>query len=398
MNEFIAIGIVLVIGVVGAKIINRLKLPSVVGWLVVGAILGQSGFRLFTPEILQRLGFISDVTLGLVGFVIGAQITIGSIRKLGGGVITTLLIQFFSAYIFVFCGVWLLTRDLVLALLLGALATATAPAGTVTVLQEYKARGPLTKALFIIVGVDDALAVIVYVFTVSYVKILLGGPGLSMPLMIGKPLFEVALAIAVGGALGWLFGILTRRIRSPEVLLVTGFGTILICIGLSKALNFSLILSTVVLGALIVNLFPKVSRRLSSTLQLFIPPFYVCFFALAGAHLDLSLLLKMGILGAVYVVCRSFGKLGGGWLGASLGRLMPDKRKYLGLGLLSQAGVAIGLAYLVVRELAPLGVAGQRISSIVLTVIAATTIVFEIVGPIFTKLAITKAGEANIGI
>jgi len=393
MNELLAIGILIVIGVIGAKLINKLRLPSVVGWLIVGAILGQSGLKLFTPDFLERVGFISDITLGLIGFIIGAEITVATLRRLGGGIISVILAESFGAFILVFIGVWLLTHDVALALLFGALAPASAPAGTVAVLQEYKADGPLTKALLIVVGVDDALAIMIYVFAASYAKVLVGNVHLSVAGMIGKPLLEILLAIGIGGTLGWLLGFSTQKIRAPETLLPVSIGVILICVGLSKLLHFSLILANVVLGTVAVNTFPRAAKRISDHLQIFILPFYVCFFALAGAHLNFSLLVKIGLLGTIYIICRSGGLIGGAWLGATIGKQPPTIRKYLGLGILSQAGVAVGLAYLVNREFAPLGPSGVRISSIVLTIIAATTIVFEIIGPICTKIAITKAGE-----
>lgn len=390
MNNFLAIGIILLVGVVGAKLLNRLKLPSVVAWLIVGAILGQSGFNLISPEILERFGFISDTTLGLIGFVIGAQITFGALKKLGRSIIVILVAQFLGAYLLVFLGVFLYTGNLILALLLGTIATATAPATTIAVLHEQRARGPLTKALLIIVGLGDALAIIVYTFTVSYSKVILGGADPSVAFMMGKPLLELLLAISIGGGLGLLYGLWTDKIRSPEFFLVTGLGTILICVGLSKLLDFSLILSTLIFGLTLVNLFPRVSARVSDSISQFLPPFYVCFFALAGAHLNLPSLLGLGTLGVIYIITRSCGKIGGAWLGTYAGRQIP---KYIGLGLLSQAGVAIGLAYLIQREFAFLGPEGQAIGAVVLSIIAATTVILEIIGPLFTKAVIIKAKE-----
>ena len=261
------------------------------------------------------------------------------------------------------------------------------------VLREYKAKGPLTKALLVVVGADDALAIVIYVFAASFAKVLVGGGDYSLIGLIGKPLLEILLAVSVGAVIGWLLGFFSQRVKGQEIFLSIGLGAILICVGLSKWLHFSVILSTVVLGATLVNVFPRVSRRISENLEFFIQPFYVLFFVLAGAHLDLRLLLALGLLGAVYILCRSAGLIGGARLGAVIGREIPVIRKYLGLGILSQAGVAVGLAYLIVKEFSPLGPAGSQIASQIITAVAATTIVFEIIGPILTKLAITKAGE-----
>jgi len=395
MNEILIAGIIIVLGIAGARIINRIKFPSVVGWLIVGAVLGQSALKLITPELLDKLGFVSDITLGLIGVIIGIEITIGTLKKLGGGIIAVIFAESFGAFLLVFAGVWLLTRNLPLALLLGSLAPASAPAGTVAVLQEYNARGPLTKALLIVVGMDDALGIIIYVFASAYAKVLVSGATLSVTAIIGKPLLEIAVAVVCGAALGWLFGFLTRKVYERDVILSMAVGAVLVCVGLAKFLNFSLILSNVVLGMVIVNAFPRIARPLSESLGSFIPPFYVCFFALAGAHFNLPLLLKMGGLGIIYIICRAGGLMGGAFAGSVIGKQSEVIRKYLGFGILSQAGVAVGLAYLIVREFAPLGLSGQKVSVIVLTIIAATTIIFEIIGPVFTKFAIIRAGEAR---
>ncbi len=393
MNGLLVIGITIVVGIIGAKLIGKLKLPSVVGWLIVGAILGPSISGLFTTELLSKLDFISDITLGLIGFILGTEITIGALRKLGGGIAAIIFTVAFGAFALVFLGVLLLTHNLPLALIFGALAPASAPAGTVAVLEEYKARGPLTKALYIVVGVDDALAIIIFVFAISYAKVLIGGANLSLFGMIGKPLLEIAMAIGIGGVIGWVFGFLMRKTRENKILLPALLGTVFICIGLSKVLHFSLILVTMVFGMVMVNSYPRVCGRISKIMSFFMSPIYICFFALAGAHLNLSLLSKVGILGIIYIVLRTIGKMIGSWLGATIGKEPPVIRKYLGFGLWSQAGVAIGLAYLIVREFTPLGILGQEIATTVITVIAATTIIFEIVGPIATKFAITKANE-----
>ncbi len=393
MNEILVVGILLILGIISANYIRRASMPSVVGWLIAGVLMGPFAANLLSIQTLDGLGFISDITLGLIGVIIGLEITMGTLRRLGGGIIPIILLESFGAFILVFAGVYLLTRNLPLSLVMGALAPASAPAGTVAVLREYRAKGPLTKALLVVVGADDALAIVIYVFAASYSKVLVGGGGSSLFGLVIKPLVEILVAIGIGGAIGWTMGFFSQRIKGQEIFLSIGLGGILICIGLSQWLHFSVILSTVVIGTTLVNVFPRVSRRISENLEFFIQPFYVIFFVLAGAHLDLRLLLALGLLGAVYIVCRSAGLIGGARLGAIVGREIPVIRKYLGLGILSQAGVAVGLAYLIVKEFTPLGPAGAAIAAQVITAVAATTIIFEIIGPILTKVAITKAGE-----
>jgi Kef-type K+ transport system membrane component KefB len=396
MNMLLIVGILIIIGIIGARLVQKIKLPSVVGWLVTGAIMGPSVFKLLTPTALDALGFLSDITLGLIGVIIGLEITMGTLQRLGKGIIPIILFESFGAFLLVFFGVYTLTRNLPLSLVFGSMAPASAPAGTVAVLKEYKARGPLTKALLVTVGADDALAIIIFVFAASFSKVLVSGKGFSLLTLLGKPFFEIALAIGIGGAIGWLLGFSLQKLRLDGVLLPISLAAILVCVGLSKNLHFSLILATVVAGAVLVNFFPRVSRRVSGNLESFVQPFYVCFFVLAGAHLDLKLLLGLGTLGAIYVLCRTAGLMGGARLGASLGKQPTVIKRYLGLGILSQAGVAVGLAYLIVKEFAALGPQGGEIATLIITTIAATTIVFEIVGPICTKIAIKKAGEMRV--
>jgi Kef-type K+ transport system membrane component KefB len=393
MNEIFVVGVLLLAGIISAYYIHRTTMPSVVGWLIAGVVLGPFALKLLSAQSLEALGFISDITLGLIGVIIGLEITVGTLRRLGGGIIPIILLESFGAFLLVFAGVYLLTRNLPLALVMAALAPASDPAGTVAVLREYRAKGPLTKALLVVVGTDDALAIVIYVFAASFSKALVGGGGDSLIGLIGRPLLEILMAAVVGGVIGWAMGFFSQRIRGREMFLSVALGAIFICVGLSQWFHFSVILSTVVLGATLVNVFPRVSRRVAEGLEYFIQPFYVIFFVLAGAHLDLRLLLALGLLGAVYVICRSAGLIGGATLGAIVGREIPVIRKYLGPGILSQAGVAIGLAYLIVKEFTPLGPAGSEIAAKVITTVAATTIIFMIIGPILAKLAITKAGE-----
>jgi Kef-type K+ transport system membrane component KefB len=164
---------------------------------------------------------------------------------------------------------------------------------------------------------------------------------------------------------------------------------------LSKYFHVSLILSNLGLGIVFANLFLLANRRAYQAIQSITLPIFIIFFVIAGAHLQIHLLSTMGLLGLIYIICRVLGKIGGAFFGATISKSNPAVRKYLGLGILSQAGVAIGLAILVTREFGSLGKAGEDLAVIVINTIAATTIIFEIIGPIATKFAISKAGEMN---
>ncbi|HEC69536.1 MAG TPA: cation:proton antiporter [Candidatus Omnitrophica bacterium] len=395
MGPLFFVGAVIILGFIFGKFSNRLKLPGVVGYLICGLLLGHSFFNILSPSLLERLAVFNDLALSLVAFVIGSELHLSSLRKVGKQIITIIFSESLGAFLLVGLGVYLLTKELYLALIFGALAPASAPAGTAVVLQEYRARGPLTTALYAVVGLDDGLAIIIYALVSALAKLLITHQSFSLFSFMKGPLAEILGAIFLGGVLGGGLGFFAQRIRRKEDLLAVSMGTIIVCAGLSNFLHFSLILSNLTLGMVFSNFFPFTNRRLVDTINLVVLPIYIIFFVIAGAYLKITLLKSMGLLGLIYIICRSLGLMGGSYLGALISGAEKTIRKYLGLGILSQAGVAIGLAILVSREFSSLGEAGRDLSLLVINVIAATTIVFEIVGPITTKIAIFKAGEAS---
>ena len=396
MDILLLIGIAIVVGLIGGKIGNRLKSPAVVGYILTGLILGPSILGVFQLDLLGRMGAISDLALGLIAFVIGSHLPLGLLRKMGGRVVTITVVQLFGAFIVVALGVYLLTYELYLALIFGALATATAPAGTVVVLQEYKAKGTLTDMLLAVVGLDDALAIVVYGFAAALAKLfIVGKSGISFHSTVAGLLTEIGGALLLGAVLGIVLAYLARIMRGKGELLALSLGVIFTCVGVANSLHLSLILANMTLGMVVASAFPRASRRTLDVIEGITPPVYVVFFVTAGAYLQLGLLPQMGLLGLIYILCRVAGKMSGAYLGASISKAPSTIRKYLGFGLLSQAGVAIGLAILVGREFGDLGEAGHHLAVLTINTIAATTIIFEIIGPIATKLAIAKAGEVG---
>jgi len=390
MDLLFLIGIVLVLGLIGGKILNKLKFPAVVGYLVIGIFLGPSVFGLFKLDLLDRMGIITDFALGIIAFIIGNELRWGVLKKFGGKVITILFVQAIATFILITFGVWLLTHNFALSLILGSLGVATAPAGTVVVLQEFKAKGPLTTSLLAIVGLDDGLALIIYGFASALAMCTIGGSkGVNLQSVLGWPLLRILGAVFLGILLGVALANVVRKKHDKNEILTWSLGAILICAGLAKVFHFSLILSTMVLGITVANTFSLSGRRTFEAIQSITNPIYVAFFVLAGAHLQIGLLPKMGLLGVVYILARGLGKIGGASLGAYVSKAETNIRKYLGFGLLSQAGVAIGLAMIVQREF---GIYGE-LAAVTITIIAATTIIHEILGPLGVKYAIAKAGE-----
>jgi len=312
------------------------------------------------------------------------------LKRLGGKIITILFLQAIATFILITLGVYLLTHNLALSLILGSLGVATAPAGTVVVLQEFRAKGPLTTSLLVIVGLDDGLAIIIYGFASALAMFSIGGgKGVSLQSALEWSLLRVGGAVVLGILLGLALTYVVRKKHERDEILTWSLGAILICAGLANFLHFSLILATMVLGMTVANIFSLSGRRTFEAIQSITIPIYIAFFVLAGAHLQVGLLAKMGLLGLVYILARGFGKIGGASLGAYISKAETNIQKYLGFGLLSQAGVAIGLAMIVQREF---GLYGE-LATVTITIITATTIIHEILGPLGVKYAIGKAGE-----
>jgi Kef-type K+ transport system membrane component KefB len=393
MDVLFFVGIAVICGFIGGKLSNRLKFPAVVGYLISGLVIGPSLFNILNSELLEKLGIFNDLALSLVAFIIGSEIRWGTLKKIGKGIITIIFSESLGAFFLVGAGVYLLTHNLPIALIFGAMAPASAPAGTAAVLQEYKAKGPLTNALYAVVGLDDGLAIMIYAFAAAVARIFLLGENISFLSVLKGPTIEIIGAVILGGIIGVVLGYFVRKIHRNNEILAVSLGAILVCAGLSKHFHLSLILANLSLGITFANFFIFANRRTLEAVNFLTLPVYIIFFVIAGAHLQITLLPTMGLLGLIYIMCRIAGLMGGAYLGATLSNSEAVIRKYLGLGILSQAGVAIGLAIMVTREFSSLGKVGQELSLLVINTIAATTIIFEIIGPIATKIAISKAGE-----
>ena len=379
------------------------RLPSLIGYMIVGVILGPSVLHLFDEPSLERLSFITEIALGFVAFSIGSELNLSSLKRLGGGIISIILAESFSAFLLVTLVIYLLFRDLPMALIFGSMAPASAPAGTVAVIQECRAKGSLTKTLYAVVGFDDGLAIIIFGFAAAVAKNLLitEASGVSegiLPALL-DPAKEIVLSLAVGGVAGLLFFRMVRGLKNGRDILIVVFGIVLVCAGLSIRWHLSLILTNMMVGFVLANTrHESLLNRVTSPLLEVMPLLFVLFFCLAGAHLQLSALPSLGAIGVVYILGRSAGLIGGARLGALFGHVEEKVKKYVGLGILSQAGVAIGLSLIVKHEFTLLDAKynsphAVKIGSSVLATITATCIFFEIIGPILTKVVLKKAGE-----
>jgi Kef-type K+ transport system membrane component KefB len=394
------VGIMTVAGFYLGRTVTFIKLPSIIGFMIAGVVLGPSLLGILDAQMQNKLAFITEMALSFVAVSIGLELSFAGLKKQGPAIIVIILTESFLAFGLVSVGIYFLTGNLPLALLFGAIAPASAPAGTVAIIQEYRARGPLTNALYSVLGFDDGLGIIIFGFAAAIAGSMAGGSAGTEEgrflALIAPPLKEIGLSFAVGAAAGYVFCLLARNFANNRDIFVLLFAFVCITTGLSNRLHLSHILTNMVLGSIVVN-----SRnttfigKLRRELQEFMPLLFVLFFVLAGANLHISALPSLGFIGLVYIASRSAGLMGGATLGAIVGRAEPTLRKYLGLGILSQAGVAIGLALTVKQEFSALGDAGAYLGATVITTVTATSIVFELIGPITAKIGLKKAGEIN---
>jgi Kef-type K+ transport system membrane component KefB len=388
------IGLIIAVVFLGSKVFQRLGIPQVVGYIVTGVILGSSFLNIVPLELTRELTFISEIALGLIGFDMGSHLRFSELRRLGRSIISILLFEALGTFALVTAGIYAITHSWHTALIFGALSAATAPAATVDVLAEYDAKGPLTTSLLAVVGLDDALALLLYSIAATLAETALaGGDAPTLIQIVEMPLVEIGGAILLGVAAGWLLDMIIGRMRWQHDAMAISIAFVFLCVGLSEALGFSLILTTMIMGTVVVNRRPEHARYIRHTIEQAGPVIYVLFFALVGARFQIKLLPAMGLMGVAYVVLRTTGKFVGAWLGGTVGGAESAVKNNLGLGLLSQAGVAIGLALASADRFGAYGQEGQRLGDLVINVITATTFIVQIFGPICVKLAIRRAGE-----
>ncbi len=401
LNILFLLGIAVFGGTIGGRLFQKLHIPKVVGYVALGILIGESGLKIVDHTIVKALQPFSYFALALVGFMIGGELKKNVLLKYGRQFINILLFEGVAAFVtvtlFVGIGGTLLFGDWrtawALGLLLGAIASATAPAATTAVLKECKTRGPLTRTILGIVALDDALALLLFAIASSIAATLTGNSQAGIIRIFINPIYEIFGSIILGFIAGLVLNKLLLKYTEEDRLLTFSIGSVLLVAGISLAIHVDMLLAAMVLGVIVANLNPIKSKNLFKMVDLFTPPIYVLFFVLVGAKLNLAnITLPIIILCAVYLVGRTLGKAIGANLGARVSNAAKSVRRYLPLCLLSQAGVAIGLSILA-NNYFP-GVMGDAIVIIITT----TAFVLEIVGPAFVKIAVGKAGEVGLNI
>lgn len=397
MNILLLFGVTLFITICTSFLFIRIKLPQVIGYLLAGIILGVSGLKFIDMADVQNLTMVTYFALAMIGFTIGGELRWARIKRFGSSILIITFFESTFSCVAVFSAIYLLTQNLPLALLLGGLACATAPGGTTNVIQEYKARGQLTSTLYGVVGADDAFAIIIFALLSGVSKVLIGAnETLNIISILSHIIFDIGGAFFIGLSLGFVVSMWMLYVRSSDVRHLITLTSILFCAGLSVSLNVSLILSSMVMGIVVGNVRPHRSRSCFVSLQAISTPLYMLFFVLIGARLDYKLLISMGSVGIIYFIFRLFGKYFGAFTGSYLANVPEKVRKNIGLCLFSQAGVAIGLAISTEIEFSNYNLEAQQLGASIVTIVTASTLIFQIIGPILTKYALEKANETHV--
>lgn len=381
----ITLGILLILGVVTDVVGRCTALPRVTLLLLFGFAAGPGGVDLLAEIPAAWFPRVADVALLMVGFLLGESFTRERLREQGRAVIVMSLAVVAATIAVVSVGLWALGAPLATALLLGAIASATDPAATTDVVHEVRARGPFTRTLLGVVAIDDAWGLVAFSILLAAAQAIHGGAGLAAHLLEGGR--DLGGAVLVGVVIGVPMARLTGRIRPGEPTLVEALGLVLLCGGVARWLDVSFLLAAMTMGAVVANLATHHTRPFHA-IEGIEWPFLVLFFVLSGALIDVPALLAIGTLGLAYVVLRTAGRVAGGLLGARVDGGGVRASGWMGLALLPQAGVAVGMA-LVAIERFP---AAPRT---LLPVVVGSTVIFELIGPICARLALRRAGEAS---
>lgn len=423
MNQILCIAIALFVGLLSSRLMKFLRLPNVTGYLISGIIFGPYvlgqyiGGWSVNPDsttAINNVSWISDIALGFIAFTIGCSFKKSSLKAVGNKVIIITICEALGGAIITLGGLfisYIFLKDklpISVILTLGAIACATAPAATLLVIKQYKARGPVVDTLIPVVAFDDAIALIAFAVLFSISKSI-ANPEMSISVLdvLVIPLLEIILSIALGAALGFLLSFGCKFFKSRANRMTMAITAILVVVGLTLLstyqkwqmfgidFTFSALLGCMMIGTIFIN-FRNDANLTVERLDHFTPPLYMLFFVISGASLNIKIFASdigalVGIVAAIYVVMRCVGKWLGSFVSSRATHADPKVQKYLGFTLFPQAGVAIGLATTANQTFSSIGY--QKEADLILAVILSATIVYELVGPVITKIALVKAGD-----
>ena len=388
MNTIASLGTVLLGGLAAEKFVNRYNIPAISSYILLGILIGPYVFDLLSHGMMDSTDLLSNVVLGFIAFHIGNNFSIANFRAIGRPVISISMAESLLASVFVTAGVhYIGGQPFYISIIYGALASATAPAATMMVVRQYKASGRFTDTMLGVVAIDDAWGIILFSLCLSMAHAVRPGDiaDLSIYLILMKSAGEIFLSIALGVTLAFIIRRSPSYIKLKGDILTFVLGAVLINTGIALWLGISPLLANISMGGALVNIDREAFRYFDS-IKAIDWPLYIVFYVLAGASMDIHLVLSIGFVGLVYIIFRAFGKIAGAYIGGAVIQAPKDMKKYMGLALVPQAGVALGLA-MIARNSFP------EIGRTIFTTIAATTVIYEIFGPMATRYALLKAGQ-----
>ena len=407
MNTLLSISVALLAGLLMTRAFKPLKLPSVTAYLIAGVLIGPycigrlgiTGFGFESGDAVRALSLVADVALGFIAFSIGNEFRLEDLKKTGKQAFVIGIFQALVATLFVDLALLLVhifmpdKLSVAQLITLGAIATATAPAATLMVVRQYKAKGPLTDLLLPIVALDDAVGLIVFAVSFGIAKTLVTGT-VDMVSIIVNPLVEIVCSLSLGAVMGWILTQLEKMFNSNTNRLNMTIAFVFLTVALSMLdfhigpvhISFSSLLVCMMLGTVFCNICP-LSHDLMERSDKWTSPLFALFFVISGAELELSVFTDVAIvfIGIIYIVFRSLGKYYGTYLSAKATSCAPQICKYLGITLLPQAGVALGMCATAMQ----LGADGNLIRNITLFAV----LIYELIGPVLTRQALTSAGD-----
>lgn len=409
MQLLLSLSIALFAGLMLSRLAKLAQLPAVTAYLITGILIGPyllgalgiEGLGFISAENVKQFSLLSDLALGFIAFSIGNEFRLSQLKQIGKQ--ATIVGIFQAVFTTVLVDIALIALHFAIpealplpaAIILGAVASATAPAATLMVVRQYKAKGPVTNILLPVVALDDAVGLVIFAISFGIAKALMNG-NVDLISIIFEPLLEVVGSLLLGALMGYLFSFFEKFFHSRSKRMAMSVTFVLMTVALSKLsftigrvhVGFSSLLVCMMLGTVFCNIC-DFSEELMDRIDRWTAPLFVLFFVLSGAELELSVFTNLTVvfIGLAYIASRSLGKYFGASLSSSMSKCEPNIKKYLGITLLPQAGVALGMA-LKAKELGSVG-------SIVANITLFSVLVYELVGPLLTKIALTKAGEID---
>lgn len=403
-HALVYVGLLLLLSYLGGEIASCCKAPRVTGYLVMGMLVGHSVMGLFPKKLVQQdLALVTHIALSIIAFSIGGSLNLGNVKRLGRQILLITVNEAGGAFVLVtlvLClGFWLmpgfngdfLTVYFPLALVVGALSAATAPAATLAIIHEYRARGPLTTIVLGVVALDDALAIFFFAFAGSIARNLMHGQNISWQSFALTPVIALLASLAIGAVLGAALGRFMPFVNRRAAVLGVMTGAILLASGLALSLGVSPLLADMALGFAVTNFVGR-QQDIFAIVESIEEPLFGMFFALAGAHLDLGVLGAAGSLALLIILGRFSGKMLGSRIGARLSGAPRETGKYLGYCLLPKAGVTVGLI-LAARDI--FGPTAQ--AELMVNAVLGSVIINELLAPFGVRFALFRAGETGAG-